>query len=61
MLNSIQVNSYKKLNKVIAHLKRQKRGFSYDTFWDYNSKFYILYYVPREFNPEYCNRRCNVI
>ena len=47
MLESIRINSRKKLNRITGILKSEKRGTCFDEMWDLNGRFYILHYYPR--------------
>lgn len=61
MITSIEVNSRKKLDRIVSGLKAQDRHPFYDEFWDEKCRrTYRLYYCTNNFNPKYCPKRCNV-
>lgn len=59
MLESMKVNSYRKLKRIREGLEKKDRHTFYDEMWDENGKHFVLFYLTYEFNSYYCPRRCN--
>ena len=47
MWTSIEIRNKKKMDKIVKTLKSEGRRTFYEEFYDFEGKFYLLYYMRR--------------
>lgn len=47
MMIAMEIRTKKKLDEIIRILRKQGTRFFYEEFYDYNGRFYCLYYYPK--------------